>query len=64
MLRKIRIVFACFFFLAATLLFLGVGWGFNLWMGWVAKIQFLPALMALNFGVLAALLVLARRRNR
>ena len=58
MLRKIRIVFACFFFLAATLLFLGVGWGFNLWMGWVAKIQFLPALMALNFGVLAALLVL------
>ena len=52
MLRKIRIVAALFFFLAVTLLFLGVGWDFNLWFGWVAKVQFLPALLALNVVVL------------
>lgn len=39
-----------------TLLLLGIGFGVNLWDGWVAKIQFLPALMALNFGVLALLI--------
>lgn len=42
-----------------TLLLLGIGFGVNLWAGWVAKIQFLPALMALNFGVLALLIVAA-----
>ena len=41
-----------------TLLFLGVSWRINLWLSWVAKIQFLPALMALNFGVLAGLIIL------
>ena len=58
MLRKIRIIIAALFYIAVTLLFLGVSWRINLWLGWVAKIQFLPALMALNFGVLAGLIIL------
>jgi len=58
LLRTVRIVLATFFYLTVTLLFLGIGWQFNLWMGWVAKVQFLPALMALDFAVLAGLIVL------
>jgi len=58
MLRKIRIILAALLYIAVTLLFLGVSWRINLWFGWVAKIQFLPALMALNFGVLAGLVIL------
>ena len=40
-----------------TLLLFGIGFQVHLWAGWVAKIQFLPALLALNFGVLAILIV-------
>jgi ferredoxin len=40
-----------------TLLLLGIGFRVHLWAGWVAKIQFLPALLALNFGVLALLII-------
>lgn len=58
LLRTIRIALATLFFVAATLLFLGVGWQFNMWFAWVAKVQFLPALMALDFIVLAILIVL------
>ena len=57
LLRIIRIVLATFFFVAVTLLFLGA-WGVNLWFGWVAKVQFLPALMALDFGILVVLIIL------
>ena len=35
-----------------TLLLLGIGFRVHLWAGWVAKIQFLPALIALSFGTL------------
>lgn len=58
MLRKIRITLASFFFLIITLLFLGGGWGLHLYFSWVAKIQFLPALLALNYAVLIALILL------
>ena len=58
LLRTTRIVLATLFFAAVTLLFLGIGWQFNLWFAWVAKVQFLPALMALDFVVLAILIVL------
>ena len=44
--------------LMVTLLFVGVGYGVSQWAGWAAKIQFLPALLALNFVVLAALILL------
>lgn len=57
MLRKIRLTLAALFFLAVTALFLDFTGTIHAWLGWMAKIQFLPALMALNVGV-AALLVL------
>ena len=44
--------------LVITLLFVGVGYGISQWIGWAAKIQFLPALLALNFVVLAVLIIL------
>jgi len=41
----------------ATLLLLGIGFRVHLWAGWVAKIQFLPAVLSLSFGVLALIIV-------
>ena len=58
MLRKIRIVLASIFFIGVTLLFLDFTGTLHAWLGWMAKVQFLPALLALNFGVVAVLLVL------
>ena len=57
-LRISRIVLATFFFVTVTLLFVGIDWQFNRWFGWAAKVQFLPALMALDFGMLAVLIIL------
>ena len=58
MLRKLRICLAVIMITLITLLFLGIGFKVNLWAGWAAKIQFLPALLALNFGVLAVLVII------
>lgn len=58
MLRKIRITLAAICFVAVTLLFLDFTGTLHLWFGWLAKIQFLPAVLALNFIVIAILLVL------
>ena len=58
MLRKIRITLAAICFVAVTLLFLDFTGTLHLWFGWLAKIQFLPAVLALNFVVNAILLVL------
>lgn len=58
MLRRIRIFLAVIMVLMVTLLFLGLGPDINQWAGWAAKIQFLPALLALNFVVVAALIVI------
>ena len=58
MLRKIRITLAIITLTLVTLLFLNVCWQLNLWINWVAKIQFLPAVLALNVVVVAALLIL------
>ena len=44
--------------LGITLLFLDFTGTVHAYLGWMAKIQFLPALLALNFGVVAALLLL------
>ena len=41
-----------------TLLFLDFTGTLHAWLGWMAKVQFLPAVLALNFGVVAALLIL------
>ncbi len=57
MLRKIRIACALLFFALVTLLFLDFTGTIHRWFGWMAKIQFLPAVLALNVGVVAALVV-------
>ena len=58
MLRKIRQVLAFLFFVCITLLFLDFTGTIHLWLGWMAKIQFLPALFAVNTLVLAGLILL------
>lgn len=58
MLRKIRIVLAILFFVLITLLFLDFTGTIHAWFGWMAKIQFLPAVLALNVGVVVGLVVL------
>lgn len=58
MLRKIRLTFACIFFVLITLLFLDFTGTLHDWFGWLAKIQFLPAVLALNVGVIILLIVL------
>lgn len=58
MLRKIRIAFAVVFFTLITLLFLDFTGSIHTWFGWMAKIQFLPALLALNIGVVVLLVIL------
>ena len=58
MLRKIRIVLAAIFFLGITLLFLDFTGTIHAWLGWMAKIQFLPAVLAANALVVASLVVL------
>lgn len=58
MLRKIRLALAVLFFAFVTLLFLDFTGTLHAWFGWMAKIQFLPAVLALNVGVVAFLVVL------
>ena len=55
MLRKIRIILAVLFFTGITLLLVGIG---REWWGWMAKLQFLPSCLALNFAVIAGVLLL------
>lgn len=45
-------------FALITLLFLDFTGTLHAWFGWLAKIQFLPAVLALNVGMVAALIVL------
>ncbi len=58
MLRTIRLALAIVFFTFITLLFLDFTGTLHGWMGWMAKIQFIPALLALNAGVVLLLIVL------
>ena len=58
MLRKIRTILAGVFFVLITLLFLDFTGTLHHWLSWLAKIQFLPAVMALNVVVVVALLLL------
>ena len=57
MLRKIRICLQLIMITLVTMLLLGIGFRVHLWAGWVAKIQFLPAVLALSFVVLACIIV-------
>lgn len=58
MLRKIRVTIAVIFFICITFLFLDFTGTLQTWLGWIAKIQFLPALLALNVGVIIGLVAL------
>lgn len=58
MLRKIRITLATVFFIGITLLFLDFTGTIQHWTGWMAKLQLLPAMLALNVFVIVALVVL------
>lgn len=64
MLRKIRLTFAIFFFVAITALFLDFTGSVHAWLGWTAKVQFLPALLAMNLAVVAVLLLLTLLAGR
>jgi polyferredoxin len=58
MLKKIRIIIALFFFTAITLLFLDFTGTVHTYLGWCAKIQFIPALLAAHFAVFFSIIVL------
>jgi ferredoxin len=57
MLRKVRVLLASVFFIGITLLFLDFTGTLHTWLGWMAKVQFLPAVMALNAGVIIGLVI-------
>ena len=58
MLRKIRIALAAVFFVCITMLFLDFTGTLHAWLGWMAKIQFIPAVLAVNTVVVAGLILL------
>lgn len=58
MLKKIRVALAVVFWAGITFLLLDISGALHAWLGWMAKIQFLPAVLALNVGVIAALVLL------
>ena len=58
MLRKIRIVLASVMFIGITLLFLDFTGTLHHWLGWMAKVQFLPAVLALNGTIVLTLVTL------
>jgi len=58
MLKKIRVALAVVFWLGITLLLLDFTGALHGWLGWMAKIQFLPAVMAVNVAVIVGLVLL------
>lgn len=58
MLRKIRITLAIIAFVAITLLFLDFTGTLHTWLGWLADIQLIPAILAANTAVFIALVAL------
>lgn len=58
MLRKLRIILASIFFICITALFLDFTGTLHAWLGWMARIQFLPAVLAVNAGVIVLLVLL------
>ena len=58
MLKKLRVALAWIFWIGITLLFLDFTGALHGYLGWMAKVQFLPALLALNVGVVVALVLL------
>ena len=58
MLIRIRRLVAFVFFTLVTLLFLDFTGTLHLWFGWMAKVQLIPAILAINIVVLVGLIVM------
>ena len=58
MLKKLRIIVASVFFVLLTLLFLDFTGVIHKWFDWLAKIQLIPAILAVNVVVIILLVVL------
>ena len=58
MLKRIRTILAAVVFILITLLFLDFTGTAHHWLSWMAKVQFLPAVLALNVSVVVMLIVL------
>ncbi len=58
MLKKLRVILAAACFVLITLLFLDFSGMLHRWFGWLARIQFLPAVLALNLAVIVVMLLL------
>ncbi len=58
MLRKIRTTLAILFWVGLTLLFLDFTGTAQQYLAWMAKVQFLPAVLALNVAVVAGLILI------
>ena len=58
MLKKLRVIIASLFFVLLTLLFLDTTGTLNKWFGWLAKVQLVPAILAINIAVIILLVVL------
>ena len=58
MLKKIRVLLAVLFWLGITLLLLDFTGALHGWLGWMARVQLLPAVLALNAAVIAGLVLL------
>lgn len=58
MLRKIRMTLGAVFFILITLLFVDFTGTMHHYVAWMAKLQFIPALLSLNLLVIAILLIL------
>ena len=58
MLKKIRVILAAVIFTLLTLLFLDFTGTLHAWFGALAKIQLVPAILAVNVGVIVALVLL------
>ena len=56
--KRLRQISAAVCFTLVTLLFLDFTGAIHLWLGWLAKIQFFPAVLALNAGVIVFLVLL------
>lgn len=58
MLRKLRVLLATISFILITLLFLDFSGALHAWFGWMAKLQFVPAMLASSFVIIIAIVVI------
>lgn len=58
MLKSLRVLLASLMLLGVSVLFLDVTGAAQAWLGWMAKVQLLPAVLAVNVGVVVLMVVL------